>query len=54
MRLGAPVFYNGRDPEEFALAHLNKGYKAGLCPDYLTVDRPEEIEAYKPAVPGMT
>jgi len=47
MRLGAPVFYNGRDPEEFALAHLNKGYKAGLCPDYLTVDRPEEIEAYK-------
>lgn len=47
MRLGGPVFYNGRDPEEFALAHVKKGYKAALCPDYLTIDRPEEIKAFK-------
>jgi len=46
MRLGGPVFYNGRDPEEYALAHIKKGYKAGLCPDFLSLDRPDEIEAF--------
>lgn len=47
MRLGGPIFYNGRDPEELALAHVKKGYKAALCPDYLTIDRPDEIEAFR-------
>lgn len=47
MRLGGPVFYNGRDPEMFALAHKQKGYKACLCPDYLSLDRPEEVAAFK-------
>lgn len=47
MRLGGPVFYTGRDPEMFALAHEQKGYKACLCPDYLTLDKPEELTAFK-------
>jgi sugar phosphate isomerase/epimerase len=47
MRLGGPVFVTGRNPEEYALAHVKKGYKAGLCPDYLTLDKPEEVKAFK-------
>lgn len=47
MRLGGPVFYTGTDPEEYALAHVEKGYKSGLCPDYLSLDRPEEITALR-------
>jgi sugar phosphate isomerase/epimerase len=32
MRLGGPVFIGGGDPEEFALAHVKKGYRAAYCP----------------------
>ena len=36
MRLGGSVFYNGTDPEEFALAHVEKGYGAAICPWWLS------------------
>ena len=36
MRLGGPVFYQGTDPQAFALAHLEKGYRAAYCPGNLT------------------
>ena len=50
MRLGGYVFYNGKDPEEYALAHVAKGFKAAVCPWWLPVDQPEEIERFKAAM----
>ena len=50
MRLGGTVFYNGKDPEEYALAHVAKGFKAAVCPGWLSMERPEEIEAFKAAM----
>ena len=50
MRLGGAVFYNGKDPEEYALAHVAKGFKAAVCPWWLPADKPEEIEAFKAAM----
>lgn len=50
MRLGGAVFYNGRDPEEFALAHVAKGFKAAVCPWWLSAENPEEMEAFKHAM----
>ena len=50
MRLGGAVFCNGRDPEEYALAHVAKGFKAAVCPWWLPADKPEEIEAFKAAM----
>lgn len=50
MRLGGAVFYNGTDPEEYALAHVAKGFGAALCPWWLSLDKPAEIEAFKRAM----
>ncbi len=50
MRLGASVFYNGNDPEQFALAHVSKGYGAAIAPWWLSLERPNEIEAFKKAM----
>ena len=50
MRLGGTVFYNGTDPEEYALAHVKKGFRAAVCPWWLSVERPEEVEAFKQAM----
>ena len=50
MRLGGAVFYNGTNPEEYALAHVKKGFKAAVCPWWLPADKPEEIEAFKAAM----
>lgn len=50
MRLGASVFYNGNDPEQFALAHVAKGYGAAIAPWWLSLERPNEIEAFKKAM----
>jgi len=50
MRLGGADFYNGKDPEEYALAHVAKGFKAAVCPWWLPTDKPEEIEAFKAAM----
>lgn len=49
MRLGGAVFYNGKDPEEYALAHVAKGFKAAVCPWWLQ-NTPEETEAFKVAM----
>lgn len=49
MRLGGAVFYNGKDPEEYALAHVAKGFKAAVCPWWLQ-NTPEETEAFKAAM----
>ena len=50
MRLGGPVFYQGTDPQAFALAHLEKGYRAAYCPGNLTWDQTGEIKAYREAL----
>lgn len=50
MRLGGYVFYEGKDPEGYALAHVAKGFKAAVCPWWLPADNPEEIEAFKAAM----
>lgn len=47
MRLGGNVFYQGTNPEEYALAHVKKGFGAALCPDWLTLEKPAEIEEFK-------
>ena len=50
MRLGGYVFYEGKNPEEYALAHVKKGFRAAVCPWWLPADNPEEIEAFKAAM----
>jgi sugar phosphate isomerase/epimerase len=35
MRLGANVFTDTRDPEEYATEHVRKGYRAAYCPDWI-------------------
>lgn len=50
MRLGGSVFYAGTDPEEFALAHVKKGYGAAVCPQWLSLERPKELENFKKAM----
>lgn len=47
MRLGGNVFYKGRDAEEYAQLHVRKGYGAALCPEWISLDRPEELENFK-------
>ncbi len=50
MRLGGTVFYEGTNPEEYALAHVKKGFGAALCPDWLSLERPAELEEFKRAM----
>lgn len=50
MRLGASVFYNGTDPEQFALAHVEKGYGAAIAPRWLSLEQPKELEEFKKAM----
>ena len=50
MRLGASVFYDGTDPEQYALAHVEKGYGAAVCPEWLSLERPQELENFKRAM----
>ncbi len=47
MRLGGYVFYDGKDAEGYALAHVAKGFKAAVCPGWISMERPEELEAFK-------
>ena len=47
MRLGGNVFYSGRDAKEYALLHVKKGFGAALCPDWISLDRPEEMREFK-------
>ena len=50
MRLGGYVFYNGRNPEEYALAHVKKGFGAAVCPDWITLDNPALLQDFKKAM----
>ncbi len=50
MRLGASVFYNGTDPEQYALAHVEKGYGAAIVPGWVSMEKPKELLAFKKAM----
>lgn len=47
MRLGGSFFYKGTDPEEYALAHVKKGFGAALCPDWISIEKPNELINFK-------
>ena len=47
MRLGGNVFYGGRDAKEYALLHVKKGFGAALCPDWISMAKPEEVREFK-------
>jgi sugar phosphate isomerase/epimerase len=48
MRLGAPVFIAGNDPEAYAAEHVRKGYRAAYCPDWINADtEPDLCRAFK-------
>ncbi len=47
MRLGGNVFYQGTDPEQYALLHVKKGFGAALCPDWISLDEPEKLQDFK-------
>ena len=50
MRLGGSVFYKGTDSEEYALAHVKKGFGAALCPDWISLEKPSELSEFKKAM----
>lgn len=50
MRLGGYVFYNGTDPEQYALAHVAKGFGAAVCPHWVSLEKPAELKAFKDAM----
>ena len=50
MRLGGPVFYQGNDPEGYALAHVDKGFKAAYCPPGIQSGMSDEIARYRKAL----
>ncbi len=50
MRLGGPVFYRGSSINEFIEAHIRKGYKNCLCPEFLSLHDKEKIVACKTAL----
>jgi len=50
MRLGGPVFVDKNDPEAYARAHVEKGYKAAYCPDGLKAGQTNDINRYKEAL----
>ena len=50
MRLGGPVFYEGNDPEEYAIAHVKKGFKAAYCPPGIDSGKTDEIVRYRQAL----
>jgi sugar phosphate isomerase/epimerase len=48
MRLGAPVFVEGKDPEAYTAQHVRKGYRAAYCPDWINADTdPDLCGAFK-------
>lgn len=50
MRLGGTIFYDGRDPEEYAKIHVKKGYGAALCPYWISLDNLNELYDFKQAM----
>lgn len=49
MRLGGKVYLREDDPEQYALKHIQKGFRAAYCPDGLTAGDSEKIRAYREA-----
>lgn len=47
MRLGGNVFYHGNNAKEYAQLHVKKGFGAALCPDWISLDRPDELREFK-------
>lgn len=50
MRLGGYVFYNGTDPEQYALAHVAKGFGAAVCPSWVSLEKPAELRTFLDAM----
>lgn len=50
MRLGGYVFYDGTDPEQYALAHVAKGFGAAVVPHWVTRKDPAQLKAFKQAM----
>jgi sugar phosphate isomerase/epimerase len=51
MRLGAPVFIEGKDPDAYVAEHVRKGYRAAYCPDWINADTdPALCAAFKAAL----
>ncbi len=50
MRLGGTVFYKGTNPEEYALAHVKKGFGAALCPDWISLENAKRLDEFKRAM----
>jgi sugar phosphate isomerase/epimerase len=51
MRLGSPVFVDERDPEAYVDAHVQKGFRAAYCPDWINADTdPEMCSAFRAAL----
>ncbi|MDD4796532.1 MAG: sugar phosphate isomerase/epimerase [Eubacteriales bacterium] len=50
MRLGAPVFIDHTNPEAYALAHVQKGYRAAYCPEGLRLEDTTAVAAYRDAL----
>ena len=47
MRLGGPIFPGYKDPEQYALAHIKKGYTAAYCPYELKAGQTAENRLFK-------
>jgi len=50
LRLGGPVFIDHNDPEQFAKAHVDKGYRAAFVPNGLFATQTDRIRAYRDAL----
>ena len=50
MRLGGPVFVDHGDPERFAKAHADKGYRAAYAPAGLLAGQTDRVRAYRDAL----
>jgi len=48
MRFGGPVFVEGKDPENYVAAHVQKGYRAAYCPSWINADTdPDMCRAFR-------
>jgi len=50
MRLGGPVCVDHYDPERFARAHADKGYRAAYAPNGLMAGQADRVRAYRDAL----
>jgi sugar phosphate isomerase/epimerase len=50
MRLGAPVFIEGNDPDSYVAEHVRKGYRAAYCPDWVNAENSALCDAFRKAL----